>query len=78
MKSTANNKQTIATLAYSLGAAVVEEDIPASLGHVESIDQDYWGSSMSFDAVREGRIFGAFGVARGASLSEDRQAGVAA
>ncbi|MFK7730120.1 MAG: hypothetical protein AB8B48_00730 [Pseudomonadales bacterium] len=78
MKPTAQNNQTPSNLSYSLGAALVEEDILGTPGQAKTIDQDYWGSSMNFNAVREGRIFGVFGVASGTTNSEKRAAEVAA
>ncbi len=75
MKPVANNNSGNANVCFSLGAAVVEDDIGGTSGQSKSVDQDYWGSSMSLHAVQEGRIFGVFGVARNPSLNNNRLAG---
>lgn len=64
MTATAIHSKAVENLSYTLGASLVDDEVASNSKKNSAAAQDFWGSSMSFDAVREGRIFGAFGVAR--------------
>lgn len=67
MTAIAKNKKAVENHSFSLGASLIEDEAVGQPQKNSGAEQDFWGSSMSFDAVREGRIFGVFGVATHAS-----------
>lgn len=69
MTATSLKAKAVENHSYSLGASLLDDDVINQPHKSAAADQDFWGSSMSFDAVHEGRIFGVFGVAKDLSVS---------
>lgn len=63
MTTTVRSPKAVENHSFSLGASVIDDEL-AKARQARKLEQDFWGSSMNFNAVQEGRIFGAFGTAR--------------
>lgn len=67
MNATALNNKAVENHFFSLGASLIDDEAASHTSKNSAAEQDFWGSSMNIDAVREGRIFGVFGVSKDSS-----------